>query len=119
MNALAWGASAILAPLMESSKKPEQAVDFQSQAGCAAPDEQIDTVGLFCPVPIIKTAARIRGMKEGKILEVVSDDRVILVDMPNWCRGAGHDYLGNFEAEREIHLFVRKGVRRKSPAQRK
>ena len=71
-------------------------------------DERLDTVGFFCPVPIIKTAARIRGMKSGAVLEVLSDDRVILVDMPNWCRSAGHEYLGHHEEGREIHLFVRK-----------
>ncbi len=47
-------------------------------------------------------------MEEGETLEVISDDRVILVDLPNWCRGAGHEYLGHFEMEREIHLFVKK-----------
>jgi tRNA 2-thiouridine synthesizing protein A len=68
-------------------------------------------VGFFCPVPIIKSGARIRGMEAGQILEVISDDRVILVDMPNWCRGAGHEYLGYFEEQQEIHLFVKKGGR--------
>jgi TusA-related sulfurtransferase len=55
-------------------------------------------------------------MEEGQILEVLSDDRVILVDLPNWCRGAGHEYLGHFEAKGELHLFVKKGVRRTSPS---
>jgi TusA-related sulfurtransferase len=83
--------------------------------GPIQPDGVLDTVGLFCPIPIIKTGARMRGMEEGQVLEVVSDDRVILVDLPNWCRGSGHEYLGSFEAAREIHLFVRKGVRKPSP----
>ncbi|HEV8335113.1 MAG TPA: sulfurtransferase TusA family protein [Candidatus Polarisedimenticolia bacterium] len=72
------------------------------------PDEVLDTVGFFCPIPIIKTAARMRDMRRGQILEVLSDDRVILVDMPSWCKSAGHEYLGDSQQAGEIHLFVRK-----------
>ena len=74
-------------------------------------DVVLDTVGLFCPVPIIKTAAKVREMRAGEILEVLSDDRVILVDMPAWCKSCGHEYLGHHLAEGELHLFVRKAPR--------
>ena len=40
--------------------------------------------------------------------EIGSRCRVILVDMPAWCRSAGHEYMGHVEEEGEIHLFVRK-----------
>jgi len=73
------------------------------------PDALLDTVGLFCPVPIIRTSDRIRRMQAGEILEVLSDDRVILIDMPAWCRSAGHTYLGSRQEGTEYHLFVRKG----------
>jgi len=71
----------------------------------------LDAVGFFCPVPIIKTAAKVKELLRGEILEVISDDRVILVDMPAWCRSAGHEYLGHRQEEGEIHLFVRKAGR--------
>jgi TusA-related sulfurtransferase len=74
-------------------------------------DAVLDTVGFYCPIPIIKTAAKVREMASGEILEVLSDDRVILVDMPAWCRSAGHDYLGDREEGGEIHLFLRKAGR--------
>ena len=85
------------------------------EIGAIRADGRLDTVGLFCPIPIIKTGARMRGMDDGQVLEVISDDRVILIDLPNWCRGAGHEYLGCFEALSEIHLFVKKRVRKPSP----
>ena len=71
-------------------------------------DERIDTVGLYCPVPIIKTAERLRKMGAGRTLEVLSDDRVILIDMPAWCRSTGNDYLGHTHECGEYRLFVRK-----------
>jgi TusA-related sulfurtransferase len=76
--------------------------------GGVEPNHRLDTVGLYCPVPIIKTAARVRRMEVGEILEVLSDDRVILVDMPAWCRSTGHEYLGHAESGAEIRLWVRK-----------
>ena len=75
------------------------------------PQQVLDTVGLYCPVPIIKTAERIRQMDRGEVLEVLSDDRVILIDMPAWCRSKGHEYLGHFERHDEMHLLVRKAGR--------
>lgn len=74
-------------------------------------DAVVDTVGFFCPVPIIKTAARMKEMAPGEILEVISDDQVILMDLPAWCRSTGHRYLGHRRKEGEIHLFVRKAGR--------
>jgi TusA-related sulfurtransferase len=71
-------------------------------------DEVLDTVGLYCPVPIIKTAERIRRMGAGRTLEILSDDRVILIDMPAWCRSTGHEYLGYRQAGAEYRLFVKK-----------
>jgi TusA-related sulfurtransferase len=65
-------------------------------------------VGLFCPVPIIRTAEAIRTMQPGEVLEILSDDRVILLDLPAWCRSTGNRYLGAREQGDELHLFVRK-----------
>lgn len=75
-------------------------------------DLTIDTLGLYCPVPIIRTAEAIRRIAAGAVLEVVSDDRVILIDMPAWCRSRGHEYLGSRQEGSEYHLFVRKGEER-------
>jgi TusA-related sulfurtransferase len=71
-------------------------------------DRRLDTVGLFCPVPIIRTAEIVSRMRPGEVLEVLSDDGVILIDMPAWCRSMGHGFLGARREGEELHLFVRK-----------
>lgn len=76
--------------------------------GTMRSDEVLDTVGLYCPLPIIRTAERMRSLAPGAVLEVLSDDRVILVDMPAWCRSTRNDYLGSRKRGEEYHLFVRK-----------
>ena len=51
---------------------------------------QLDTCGLFCPVPILLTAREIKGMTAGQRLQVIGDDPGIVEDMPVWCEETGH-----------------------------
>lgn len=38
------------------------------------PDKTIDCIGLFCPMPIVKTKEALRPMAVGQVLEMLSDD---------------------------------------------
>ena len=80
-------------------------------------DEVLDVVGLLCPVPIVRTAARVRRMDAGRVLEVRADDPVTRVDLPNWCRGAGHRFLGWCPADGgELRLFLEVVRPRRGPS---
>ena len=68
----------------------------------------LDTYGLLCPVPIMKTASAIREIAVGEVLEVLADDPQILEDMPAWCASNGHALLDTIEEGEEFRLFVRK-----------
>lgn len=57
-------------------------------------DVTLDTLGLFCPMPIIYTSKKIKELTMGQILEVVSDDEGIKKDMPAWCETTGHELVG-------------------------
>lgn len=72
------------------------------------PDEVLDCVGLACPMPIFKTANRIKEMQPGQVLEVQSDDDGIEKDMPAWCKSTGHEFLGLTKQGDEYHAYVRK-----------
>jgi len=71
-------------------------------------DAKLDCFGLLCPVPIIQTAIKIKGMKVGQVLEVTSTDEGIKGDMPAWCRMSGQEYLGMEEGENVIRVYVKK-----------
>ena len=71
-------------------------------------DETLDCVGLYCPMPIVKTAKKIKEIKVGEVLEVVADDKGIKLDMPAWCKATGHECLGMEEAGGEIKVYVKK-----------
>ena len=45
-------------------------------------DQSLDCIGLYCPIPIVKTAAKIKQLKLGEVLEIVADDKGIKQDMP-------------------------------------
>lgn len=44
-------------------------------------DVKLDTLGYFCPMPIILTSKKIKELTMGQVLEVVSDDEGIKKDM--------------------------------------
>lgn len=71
-------------------------------------DRTLDCVGLYCPMPIARTAGEMKQLKLGEVLEVVADDRGIRLDMPAWCEATGQEFLGLEENGREIRVYVRK-----------
>jgi len=71
-------------------------------------DEILDCFGLLCPMPIIKTAEKVKTMDVGKTLEVIASDIGIKTDMPAWCKATGQECLGVDEKNGEFHAFVKK-----------
>lgn len=72
-------------------------------------DRRIDCVGLYCPMPIVKTAQAMKEMEPGQVLEVLADDEGIRSDMPAWASKTGNEFLGVEEEQGEIRVYVRKG----------
>jgi tRNA 2-thiouridine synthesizing protein A len=71
-------------------------------------DKTLDCVGLYCPMPIVKTSEKIKELKPGEVLEVIADDKGIKQDMPAWCQTTGHEFVGVEEADGEIRVYVKK-----------
>ena len=71
-------------------------------------DATLDCIGLYCPMPIVKTAEKIKQLKQGEVLEVVADDVGIKEDMPAWCRATGNEFLGIEEEAGEYKVYIRK-----------
>jgi tRNA 2-thiouridine synthesizing protein A len=71
-------------------------------------DHTLDCVGLYCPMPIIKTARKMKELKTGEVLEIVADDKGIKHDMPAWSQTTGNEFLGMEESGGEIKVYVKK-----------
>lgn len=71
-------------------------------------DAILDCYGLLCPLPIIQTAKKIKEMKTGEVLEVISTDRGIKADLPAWCKMSGQEFLGLQEEGEITRVYIRK-----------
>ncbi len=56
-------------------------------------DRKLDCLGLFCPMPVLKTRDAMRQMAVGQVLEMTSDDPASEADMMSWAARTGHDLL--------------------------
>lgn len=83
----------------------DKTTGFDFKAG-----EVLDTSGQLCPLPIIKTAEKVKAMPPGTILEVISTDAGIEIDLPHWCNSQGHHYLGIRLEGRTLRAFLRVGT---------
>ena len=56
-------------------------------------DHRLDCLGLFCPMPILKTRDAMKQMTVGQVLEMTSDDPASEADMMSWAARTGHELL--------------------------
>jgi len=75
-------------------------------------DVKLDTLGYFCPMPIILTSKKIKELALGQVLEIVSDDEGIKKDMPAWCETTGHQMVGMEEEHATSGLIYKAFVKK-------
>jgi tRNA 2-thiouridine synthesizing protein A len=68
-------------------------------------DAKIDCLGLFCPMPILKTREAMKTLRIGQILEMISDDPASEPDMRSWSAKTGHELL-EIDRNGTIYRFV-------------
>jgi tRNA 2-thiouridine synthesizing protein A len=69
-----------------------------------------DLRGLNCPLPVMKARRRLADMQAGELLWVETTDPLAVIDIPHFCREAGHELAAN-EAVTGGHRFlIRRGL---------
>ncbi|MEL7025822.1 MAG: sulfurtransferase TusA family protein [Pseudomonadota bacterium] len=71
-------------------------------------DEDIDAVGLLCPLPVLRAAKRLRVMAPGQVLRLQADDPAAVVDVPHYCTESGNVFLGQTSEGAVPAFFIRK-----------
>ncbi len=71
-------------------------------------DRTLDCLGLFCPMPIVKTREAMKGMAVGRILEMLSDDPASEPDMKSWARRTGNELVAVTKDGAVYRFLVRK-----------
>ena len=68
--------------------------------------EDIDAIGLLCPLPVLKARKRLKGMEAGQILRLVATDPAAVVDVPHFCFESGNELVSQTdEGETQIYLI--------------
>lgn len=71
----------------------------------AVADCKLDCIGLFCPMPILKTRDAMRHMAVGQILEMTADDPASEADMKSWVARMGHELL-EIDKDGAVYRFL-------------
>ena len=71
-------------------------------------DFELDAIGMACPVPIVKTAKKMREMTPGQVLKIVSNDEGFKADIVAWCESTGNEFLNLEEKDGNIIGYVKK-----------
>ena len=56
-------------------------------------DQELDTRGLNCPLPILKAKKALTGMQSGQLLKVISTDQGSLRDFAAFAKQTGNELL--------------------------
>lgn len=71
--------------------------------------DTLDATGLLCPLPVLKARKRLKAMPEGSVLRMWADDPAAVVDVPHFCREAGHALIEQEDGEDRQLYVIRKG----------
>jgi tRNA 2-thiouridine synthesizing protein A len=71
-------------------------------------DKEIDTRGLNCPLPILRTKKALADVQSGQVLKVVATDPGSVKDFETFSKQTGHALLQHGEANGEFTFFMRK-----------
>jgi tRNA 2-thiouridine synthesizing protein A len=73
-------------------------------------DRILDTSGLSCPMPLLKTKKILAEMATDEIIEVISSDPGSQNDIPKLGDKGSNTYLGNLAADDgTFKYYIRKG----------
>ena len=71
-------------------------------------DKELDTRGLNCPLPILRTKKALGDLTSGQVLKVVATDPGAVKDFQTFSRQTGHELLSASESAGEFHFVLRK-----------
>jgi tRNA 2-thiouridine synthesizing protein A len=71
-------------------------------------DQTLDCKGLSCPMPIMKLAKAMKGLKSGQVLEMLGTDPGSKEDVPKWCKKTGNELLEVAEEPGVNIFYIRK-----------
>ena len=72
------------------------------------PDETLDVIGLYCPVPLYQARKKIDTMQNGQVLEIIADDPSAEPDFKSWSRTTKNELLDIRKQDDKLFIYIRK-----------
>lgn len=72
--------------------------------------QELDTLGLRCPEPVMMVRKTVRKMQEGELLTVIADDPATTRDIPSFCRFMEHTLVKADTEKVPYRYLIRKGA---------
>ncbi len=71
-------------------------------------DKELDTRGMNCPLPILKTKKALADMTTGQVLKVISTDAGSVKDMQAFANQTGNALISSAEEKGEYIFMMQK-----------
>ena len=71
-------------------------------------DQELDTRGLNCPLPILRTKKALGGIQSGQVLKIVATDPGSVKDMQAFSKQTGNALLSSNEENKTFVFYMRK-----------
>jgi len=68
-------------------------------------DQELDAIGLLCPLPVLKARKRLQSMTTGQVLRMLADDPAAVIDVPHFCAESGHEFVGT-EQDGDAQVYL-------------
>jgi tRNA 2-thiouridine synthesizing protein A len=68
----------------------------------------LDCIGLYCPMPVIRTKEEMDKIAIGETLEVLADDSAAEEDLKAWARRTGQKILEIEKTSEGIRFLIKK-----------
>ena len=69
---------------------------------------KLDTLGLYCPEPIMMLHSKVSEMAEGEQVQVIASDPATQRDIPKFCQFLGHELVSQEEIDQKFFYVIKK-----------
>ncbi|MDP2520214.1 sulfurtransferase TusA family protein [Shimia thalassica] len=72
--------------------------------------QDLDAIGLLCPLPVLKLRKRLKALSPGEKIRLLADDPAAIVDVPHFCNESGHVLVEASDQDGTLTFLVEKSA---------
>ena len=72
--------------------------------------EEIDAIGLICPLPVLRLRKRMKALPAGRRVRLLATDPAAVVDVPHFCAESGHRLIQQTQEGETLIFLIEKSA---------